>query len=73
MRQSRWKADAVASALLQVANGWLTRMVVVVSGGWVLAGQERKPVGEVAGANAPHLEQLIKQHCPPPPNDDEEN
>uniref|UniRef100_K3WXZ7 Thioredoxin domain-containing protein n=1 Tax=Globisporangium ultimum (strain ATCC 200006 / CBS 805.95 / DAOM BR144) TaxID=431595 RepID=K3WXZ7_GLOUD len=34
--------------------------------------RERKPVAEVSGANAPQLEQLVKQHCPPLGNDDEE-
>jgi hypothetical protein len=34
--------------------------------------QDRKHVADVDGANAPQLEQLVKQHLPPLGNDDEE-
>ncbi|TYZ63390.1 hypothetical protein PybrP1_001926 [[Pythium] brassicae (nom. inval.)] len=35
--------------------------------------RERKQIAELNGANAPHLEQLVKQHCPPLGADDDEN
>ncbi|GAB9468052.1 hypothetical protein Gpo141_00005380 [Globisporangium polare] len=34
--------------------------------------RERKQIAELNGANAPQLEQLVKHHCPPLGNDDEE-
>ncbi|KAG2828915.1 hypothetical protein PC116_g25581 [Phytophthora cactorum] len=35
--------------------------------------KDRKQIADVDGANAPLLEQLVKQHLPPLGNDDEEN
>lgn len=35
--------------------------------------QERKQIAELSGANAPHLEQLVKHHCPPLGADDDES
>ncbi|KAE9190952.1 hypothetical protein PF002_g24632 [Phytophthora fragariae] len=34
--------------------------------------KDRKHIADVDGANAPQLEQLVKQHLPPLGNDDEE-
>ncbi|KAF4029403.1 Thioredoxin [Phytophthora infestans] len=39
----------------------------------VMFATDRKQIADVDGANAPLLEQSVKQHLPPIGNDDEEN